>query len=103
MIREILRTRDNQEIALGQKCKFSTVPKCRTTRWLRMGVHSDNPSSEKLNTSAQDSYPRCEVMRSWANYMSPEFCENVRLRLTKCPMSLVRNAAQADKVSPESC
>ncbi|KAI5351720.1 hypothetical protein L3X38_004611 [Prunus dulcis] len=57
MIREILRTRDNQEIALGQKCKFATVPMHRHTRWQRVGVQSDNPSSEKLNTSAQDSYP----------------------------------------------
>ena len=70
MIREILRTRDNQEIALGQKCKFAPVPTRRHTRWQRVGVQSDNPSSEKLNTLAQDSYlgttPYLEYFCSWA-------------------------------------
>ncbi|KAI5326750.1 hypothetical protein L3X38_035824 [Prunus dulcis] len=31
MIREILRTRDNREIILRQKCKFATVPTRRHT------------------------------------------------------------------------
>ncbi|CAL8102114.1 unnamed protein product [Prunus armeniaca] len=53
-IRAHLRTHDNLRIPLGQKCPSATVP----TRRQRVGVQSDNPSPEKPQITAQDSYPR---------------------------------------------
>ncbi|CAL8168047.1 unnamed protein product [Prunus armeniaca] len=57
-IRAHLRAHDNLRITLGQKCPSATVPTRRHTRRQRVGVQSDNPSPEKPQITAQDSYPR---------------------------------------------
>ncbi|CAL8155669.1 unnamed protein product [Prunus armeniaca] len=50
-------------------------------------------SSDQVFESKNDPHV---VPSKTADYMFPEFCTDVRLKLTKCPLSLARNAAQAD-------